>query len=99
MVLLKGSRAQAALEAANRAVERGEIISVRLSQSLHLLRESRDALAEKMRRDVAAALSHLGVEPQTIVPVLHSPRLVDWIYFESAVATYRAQRAAHMDAE
>jgi hypothetical protein len=99
MVLLKGSRAQAALESANEAVEHGEAIAARLNVSLNLLRSSRDALAEKMRCDAAAALTHQRDDPQTAVAVPHSPSLVDWIYLESAIGAYRAQRDAHMDAE
>src|ERR1019366_1488962 len=59
--------AQAALAAANEAVEHGETIAARLNVSLNLLRSSRDALAEKMRCDTAAALTHLGADQTTVV--------------------------------
>ena len=80
MVLLKGERAQAALEAANQAVERGERIAVRLADSLRLLRSSRDELAAKMRSDTAAALSHQNADPQTMVAVQPAPSLRQWIF-------------------
>jgi hypothetical protein len=80
MVLLKGERAQAALEAANRAVERGEVISVRLSQSLSLLRERRNELAQKMRSDTAAALTHQRADLQTAVAVPPAPPRRVWSY-------------------
>ena len=66
MVLLKGERAQAALEASNQAIERAETIAARLNNSLALLRSRRDELAEKMIAD-AAAVTHRR-EPQIIVP-------------------------------
>ena len=66
MVLLKGERAQAALAAANEALEHAEGIAIRLNQSLCLLRGSRDALAEKMRCDTAAVFNHPDANPIAI---------------------------------
>jgi hypothetical protein len=55
MVLLKAERTRAALEATNLALEHGEVIAIRLNQSLQLLRDRRDELAAKMRSDTDAA--------------------------------------------
>jgi hypothetical protein len=93
MVLVKGSRAQAALVAANQAVERGERIAVRLTDSLRLLRSSRDELASKMRADTAVALSHQNADPQIEVAVPPAPSLRQWIFLEQSRAAYQAQRA------
>jgi hypothetical protein len=79
MVLLKAERAQAALLAANEAVERAETISIRLNQSLSLLRERRDELAAKMIRDTELALTH-QCEPQTIVPASPARPVRQWSF-------------------
>lgn len=76
MVLLKGERAQVALAAANEALERAEGISIRLNASLSLLRSSRDALAEKMRCDTAAAFNRPDANPTTIPVPPEPPRRV-----------------------
>ena len=76
MVLLKGERAQAALAAANEALEHAEGIAIRLNQSLCLLRGSRDALAEKMRCDTAAVFNRPDANPTAIPVPPESPRRV-----------------------
>jgi hypothetical protein len=72
MVLLKSERAQAALVAANEAVERGEVVSARLNQSLSLLRSRRDELAQKIESDLARANhpdANLATVPAPAPPV------------------------------
>jgi hypothetical protein len=80
MVLLRGQRAQDALEKTNLALEHGEAIAARLNSSLHLLRERRDELAAKMIRDTELALTR-QCEPQTIVPAQPVPPVRRWSYF------------------
>lgn len=79
MVLLKAERAQAALAAANEAVERAETIAARLNSSLALLRSRRDELAVKMIRDTELALNHPDASP-TAIPV-PAPPVRRWSYF------------------
>jgi hypothetical protein len=78
MVLLKAERAQAALVAANEAVEHAETIAARLNSSLDLLRGRRDELVQKMRSDTAAALIHQRADPQTMVPAQPAPPRRVW---------------------
>lgn len=79
MVLLRGEKAQAALTSANEALEHGEVIAVRLNESLSLLRSRRDELAQKIETDLArAALSHPGADPQTAVAAPPAPQVLVW---------------------
>jgi hypothetical protein len=79
MVLLKAERAQAALVAANDAIEHAEVVFVRLNQSLSLLRARRDELARKLESDLDRAANHPDATPVAI-PVPPAP-LVRWSYF------------------
>ena len=99
VVLLKGTRAQAALEASNQAIQHAETVAARLNASLNLLRSSRDALAEKMRNDTELAFSRQHAAPEITVPAQPAPSLRQWIFLEQSRAAYQTQRAARMDAE
>ena len=94
VLLLRGQRAQDALEKANQALEHGEAIAVRLNQSLSLLRSSRDELAAKMRNDTELAISHQRAAPEITLPAQPAPSLRQWIFLEQSRASYQAQRAA-----
>ena len=79
MVLLRGEKAQAALAAADEAVERAELVSARLNQSLSLLRSRRDELAQKVESDLArAAISHPDATPVVVAVRRPAPPVRHW---------------------
>jgi hypothetical protein len=79
MVLLRGERAQAALIAANEALERGEVIFARLNDSLSALRSRRDELAQKIEADLDRA-NHPDASP-TAIPAPPAPPVLVWKFF------------------